>query len=187
MIKYLLILGGILLIILLTAIYTFINRHGFGVVFLRFVSGLPLNGAHHKTNATWFKRGDTILHRSNRASWWSHLSHIERFGIRWISLIAITTGLYGYKKNPSALFLGLMICGIIGLASYVKFGARSHITKLQTIKTTHPMASALGAYLGVTPSIINSTMSIVPGYSKTKAGELVGRIILPDAFHATSV
>ena len=54
----------------------------------RFLSGHTLDGVH-RTNATWTRRGDKVLHPTGRAHPWHHLTRWERLGIRSGSVLLV--------------------------------------------------------------------------------------------------
>lgn len=173
-------------LICLVGMRHFIKRHGFGTLFFRFLFGHHMDG-QRRTNATFFKRGDKIMHPTGRASKYAHRCHMERTLIRhasWMTTGIIAYGIFVAEMITIVSFMSFMLA-IVGLNG--KRLERKYQARWVTRGLINPLAQAIAIQWQTTPQIAQQSITIDRDYANAKGMDKIGQIVLPDWYQASSM
>jgi hypothetical protein len=117
----------------------------------RFLTGHPLDG-QHRTNATWTRRGDKVLHPTGRAHPWHHLTRLERTAARSGAVLLMLTVLAGliFETLPTVLLLAALLAATLGYSAwraYIGVRNRRHYRTWE-----RPLHRALTPVIGAPPA-----------------------------------
>lgn len=174
-------LAGLLLI---AALRSWCRSHGgYGRVCVRYWTGLPLDG-QRRTDAGTLRRGLHAYTRSGRATWWAHLPHAYRAGIRWAATLGPITVAWGLLMHPGETLVTLAAAAVVALALGGWAAYRAAVRWHHRRRLERPLATALAPILSVTPQVAESALSVSRRYAESKGSEQVATLGLPDHFHA---
>ena len=129
------------------------RRPGASVVAWRWFSGHALDG-QHRTNATWTRRADKVLHPSGRAHPWHHLPRLHRAGIRTGSTLAVLATAYGLI---AATVLTAVVLAVVAASAAGYGGWRTWRAVCRWTDDRHyvrPMKRTLTRKLGLPPASV---------------------------------
>jgi hypothetical protein len=151
----------------------------------RFLLGHHMDG-QRRTNATFFKRGNKVLHVTDRASKYAHLSHLEIALMRWISTLFLGALTFGLIVSRMLTIISLSTMCIILIAINAKRIERKYEARWITRGTVAPLGIALAQQWGTTPQLAQRSISINKDYASAKSMDKIGTIVLPDWFQHSS-
>lgn len=146
----------------------------------RFIVGRPMDG-RPRTNATWLRRADRVLHPSGRASHWAHLPGWERAALRMVVLGVLALAGLAYLTEDGSARLVLVGIGATAVLWALWRTVRIALDYRHQHRYVRPLATALGPVLGIPPKTTPASWLTVPrGFGRGDGREI--RVLLPATF-----
>ena len=180
----LIVIAAIIALLIGAGMAAFCKKHGTMTILFRFILGMHLDG-HRRTNATFFKRGDVIMHPTGRASKWAHLKHVERAAIRhtiWIFSAAITFGIIVSRMLTIVSLVAFMLTLIVLNGKRIE---RKYQARWVTRGLITPLSQAIATQWNTTAQYAHNAIAINRDYANAKGMDRIGIITLPDWYQAT--
>lgn len=171
-------------IIIAVFVILFLLSHEPGRIFLRFMF-TPNGRKEPKTNATWFREGDKILHRSGRATRWHFLPGYKRVLYKNEIAFGIVGGIYLYFAHPIILVSIAVTAATVTLTIAAYIGNRQYKEFVMTRDILRPIHKMLTPLVDQTPNVAPKQWIDVPAdYVQNDSAKVT--ITMPEGFAATA-
>lgn len=165
-------------------VFLFLLSHEPGRIFLRFMF-TPNGRKEPKTNATFFREGDKILHRSGRATRWHFLPGYKRILYKNEILFGTIGGVYLYFAHPIILISVAISAATVALTVAAYFGNRQYNQFILSRDVLTPIHKMLTPLVDQTPNVAPKQWIDVPKDYATNLSAKV-TIQMPEGFAATA-